>query len=158
MIRLGETVGSGASQDAINKLPLLQFNQDKSIIPDTNVKMDNSSHPQYSQLNPTKKSKPWYKKIFSRNRPKKESSTELGRLSLRSGLPILYIVDGGDSSCAICLSDYEHKDTIRMMKCFHHYHMDCLDEWLKINRTCPLCKRDISGHIIDPSQSPEQFL
>ncbi|KXN75041.1 hypothetical protein CONCODRAFT_82576 [Conidiobolus coronatus NRRL 28638] len=158
MIRLGETVGSGASQDAINKLPLLQFNQEKSIVPDTNVKMDNSNHPQYNQLNPTKKSKPWYKKFFSSSRPKKESNTELGRLSLRSGLPILYILDGGDSSCAICLSDYEHKDTIRMMKCFHHYHMDCLDEWLKINRTCPLCKRDISGHIIDPSQSPEQFL
>ncbi|KAK7251429.1 hypothetical protein RIF29_34619 [Crotalaria pallida] len=45
-----------------------------------------------------------------------------------------------DNTCSICLSEYEPKETLRTMpKCNHYFHADCIDEWLKMNGTCPLC-------------------
>lgn len=46
-----------------------------------------------------------------------------------------------DYTCSICLSDYQPKDTIRTIpECNHCFHIDCIDEWLKINTTCPVCR------------------
>ncbi|XWS57051.1 hypothetical protein CRYUN_Cryun09bG0138300 [Craigia yunnanensis] len=43
--------------------------------------------------------------------------------------------------CSICLSEYQAKDTIRCIPdCHHCFHVDCVDEWLRMNATCPLCR------------------
>lgn len=47
-------------------------------------------------------------------------------------------------SCAICLCEYEPDDLLRQMPCRHMFHKECVDEWLKLKRTCPLCKFDIA--------------
>ena len=45
------------------------------------------------------------------------------------------------SACPICLSEYRTKDTLRTLPdCFHYFHSDCIDEWLRMNSTCPLCR------------------
>jgi len=57
------------------------------------------------------------------------------------------LVDGADQtamSCAICLCEYESNDLLRQMPCRHLFHKECVDEWLKLKRTCPLCKFDIA--------------
>ena len=46
-------------------------------------------------------------------------------------------------SCVICLCDYEENDNIRVLKCKHYFHASCCDEWLGINKICPLCQQDI---------------
>lgn len=48
------------------------------------------------------------------------------------------------TSCAICLCDYEDLEELRHLPCDHYFHKDCVDEWLKLKRTCPMCKFDIS--------------
>ncbi|CAN1300195.1 Putative RING-H2 finger protein ATL21B [Linum perenne] len=46
-----------------------------------------------------------------------------------------------DNTCPICLSDYEPKETLRTIpECNHYFHAECIDEWLKMNGTCPLCR------------------
>lgn len=30
-------------------------------------------------------------------------------------------------------------------RCEHHFHKDCVHEWLALNSVCPLCKRDFRG-------------
>ncbi|CAH8279456.1 unnamed protein product [Arabidopsis lyrata] len=46
-----------------------------------------------------------------------------------------------DATCAICLSEYEAKETLRTIPpCQHCFHADCIDEWLKLNGTCPVCR------------------
>ncbi|XP_073263933.1 putative RING-H2 finger protein ATL69 [Populus alba] len=46
-----------------------------------------------------------------------------------------------EGPCSICLSDYLPKDAIRCIPyCNHCFHADCIDGWLKMNATCPLCR------------------
>ena len=45
-------------------------------------------------------------------------------------------------SCAICLEDFTSGDEQRTLPCPHgaHFHRKCIDPWLTIHQTCPLCK------------------
>ncbi|KAI8093324.1 uncharacterized protein BX664DRAFT_329445 [Halteromyces radiatus] len=51
-------------------------------------------------------------------------------------------MDPNDATCTICLSDYETDDFICKLRCKHHFHRDCVHEWLALNYKCPLCQRD----------------
>ncbi|KAF2589242.1 hypothetical protein F2Q70_00040012 [Brassica cretica] len=48
-----------------------------------------------------------------------------------------------DAECCICLSAYEDGTELRELPCGHHFHCLCVDKWLYINATCPLCKYNI---------------
>lgn len=65
-------------------------------------------------------------------------------------LPIkLYQADMFDSlhsQCGICLLDYQVNDELRFLNCTpqsHHFHTACVDDWLKLQGTCPTCRSDI---------------
>ncbi|KAL1556879.1 RING-type E3 ubiquitin transferase [Salvia divinorum] len=46
-----------------------------------------------------------------------------------------------DNMCSICLSDYQSQETLKSIpECDHYFHANCIDEWLKLNGTCPLCR------------------
>ncbi|XWS50376.1 hypothetical protein CRYUN_Cryun12cG0082700 [Craigia yunnanensis] len=46
-----------------------------------------------------------------------------------------------DKTCPICLSEYWPKETLKSIpQCQHCFHADCLDEWLRLNATCPICR------------------
>ncbi|XP_050261632.1 putative RING-H2 finger protein ATL21A isoform X2 [Quercus robur] len=46
-----------------------------------------------------------------------------------------------DNTCSICLSEYQPKEILRTIpECNHYFHANCIDEWLKINATCPICR------------------
>ncbi|CAL1541825.1 unnamed protein product [Lymnaea stagnalis] len=45
--------------------------------------------------------------------------------------------------CNICLTDYEHGDRMRNLPCKHDFHKDCVDQWLKTNATCPICRAEV---------------
>ncbi|XP_071739597.1 RING-H2 finger protein ATL20-like [Rutidosis leptorrhynchoides] len=46
-----------------------------------------------------------------------------------------------DAACPICLSEYNVKEAVRCIPvCQHCFHVDCIDEWLKMNGTCPICR------------------
>ncbi|KAK9988577.1 hypothetical protein SO802_028816 [Lithocarpus litseifolius] len=49
-----------------------------------------------------------------------------------------------DNTCPICLSEYKPKETLRTIpECNHYFHVNCIDEWLKINATCPVCRNSL---------------
>ncbi|EFJ18697.1 hypothetical protein SELMODRAFT_112292 [Selaginella moellendorffii] len=48
-----------------------------------------------------------------------------------------------DAECCICLSPYDDGVELRELPCNHHFHCSCIDKWLRINATCPLCKFNI---------------
>ncbi|KAJ7951836.1 E3 ubiquitin-protein ligase [Quillaja saponaria] len=52
-------------------------------------------------------------------------------------------ISGEDAVCCICLAKYADDDELRELPCCHVFHVDCVDKWLKINASCPLCKSEV---------------
>src|SRR5207248_9774127 len=57
--------------------------------------------------------------------------------------PPFLIPNSDDAVCSICLESYEDGDELRNLWCSHHFHKDCVDEWLKLNKKCPMCREDV---------------
>ena len=45
--------------------------------------------------------------------------------------------------CSICRMEFEDDDVLRCLPCKHAEHAECLDQWLQINRCCPLCQSEV---------------
>ncbi|KAI7725277.1 hypothetical protein M8C21_026075 [Ambrosia artemisiifolia] len=60
-----------------------------------------------------------------------------------------------DKACVICLSDYKAKESLRTIpECNHYFHADCIDEWLRLNATCPVCRNTPqSSSLVTPCSS-----
>ncbi|XP_021839710.1 putative RING-H2 finger protein ATL21A [Spinacia oleracea] len=55
----------------------------------------------------------------------------------------------GEKNCPICLGEYLAKDILRTIpNCGHCFHVDCVDEWLLLNASCPVCRNS-------PPNTPE---
>lgn len=48
-----------------------------------------------------------------------------------------------DEKCIICQYEFKESDNIKILECHHIFHIECLDEWLKIQKICPFCKSEI---------------
>ena len=47
------------------------------------------------------------------------------------------------TTCVICLSKFKDNDDIRLLKCKHNFHTECIDKWLKdYNYKCPICREE----------------
>ncbi|XP_059318246.1 E3 ubiquitin-protein ligase At4g11680-like [Lycium ferocissimum] len=57
--------------------------------------------------------------------------------------PTEHVLSPEDAECCICLCSYEDGIELRELPCCHHFHAACIDKWLYINATCPLCKFNI---------------
>ncbi|KAJ4894078.1 E3 ubiquitin ligase BIG BROTHER-related [Raphanus sativus] len=52
--------------------------------------------------------------------------------------------NGTNESCVICRLDYEDDDNLILLPCKHSYHSECINNWLKINKICPVCSAEVS--------------
>ncbi|PON76447.1 43kDa postsynaptic protein [Parasponia andersonii] len=49
--------------------------------------------------------------------------------------------DKAFSTCSVCLADYQGSDVLRVLPdCGHVFHVRCVDPWLRLRPTCPLCR------------------
>lgn len=51
----------------------------------------------------------------------------------------------GRIKCAICLEAAVPGDVLRTLPCVHSFHQVCVDVWLGVRDTCPLCKARVRG-------------
>ncbi|XP_071738838.1 putative RING-H2 finger protein ATL71 [Rutidosis leptorrhynchoides] len=59
-----------------------------------------------------------------------KAASETGAISIDYG-----------SGCSICLADYKPSDVLRLFpECGHLFHMSCIDTWLRVQLTCPVCR------------------
>ncbi|KAJ4893990.1 RING-H2 finger protein ATL65 [Raphanus sativus] len=57
--------------------------------------------------------------------------------------------------CAVCLLEFEEGDYVRTLPlCFHAFHLECIDEWLRSHPNCPLCRTAILRSGVVASTSP----
>lgn len=118
---MGQGEGRGASADTIAALPIFHFRSKRSVT---------------KQLD---------KVLLSFNDASSDSecSTEGGIIG--AGTQHERIIAGDDAACCICLGRYMDNAQLRALPCLHHFHVECLDQWLKINASCPLCKFFLQG-------------
>ncbi|XP_035506456.1 E3 ubiquitin-protein ligase ATL59-like [Scophthalmus maximus] len=50
----------------------------------------------------------------------------------------------GTTQCQICFCDYTAREKLRVLPCFHDYHVPCIDRWLMDNSTCPICRVNLA--------------
>ncbi|GJQ08246.1 hypothetical protein GpartN1_g37.t1 [Galdieria partita] len=53
-------------------------------------------------------------------------------------------------SCAICLEPFHDGECLRILPCFHQFHIDCIDPWLKRKGTCAVCKNYVQEIFWNP--------
>lgn len=51
--------------------------------------------------------------------------------------------DRPTGECCCCTEEFDHFAPIVRTPCGHYYHKHCLGDWLKLARTCPLCRCDL---------------
>lgn len=51
-------------------------------------------------------------------------------------------VSSSPHECVICLEDFVDGDSCRVFSvCKHMFHLNCVDNWLRKNLTCPICRK-----------------
>ncbi len=51
--------------------------------------------------------------------------------------------EGPQPTCCVCLEQFETGEPLRVLPCFHQFHVLCVDKWLGIRAECPVCKVNI---------------
>ncbi|CAN1771955.1 RING-H2 finger protein ATL72 [Linum perenne] len=67
-----------------------------------------------------------------------------------SGLPAQL-----NEECSICLGEFSDGERVRVLpKCSHEFHVWCIDQWLALHSSCPICRNSVAGSnptvVVDP--------
>lgn len=62
--------------------------------------------------------------------------------------------DTSQTQCPICLIDFEEGNILDGFTCKHIFHKECINNWLLLKNTCPMCRQPI----IDGNQLNEPLI
>lgn len=54
-----------------------------------------------------------------------------------------FVIPKYNPECVICLEEYTYGASISQLPCLHHAHTECMEDWLKRQSVCPVCKRRV---------------
>eukprot|EP00357_Protocruzia_adherens_P033783 CAMPEP_0115027624 /NCGR_PEP_ID=MMETSP0216-20121206/35668_1 /TAXON_ID=223996 /ORGANISM="Protocruzia adherens, Strain Boccale" /LENGTH=319 /DNA_ID=CAMNT_0002403357 /DNA_START=130 /DNA_END=1089 /DNA_ORIENTATION=+ len=69
------------------------------------------------------------------------SKEELDKLKGRTLTTDLKEADGSEKTCAICQCELAAEETALTLECTHEYHLDCIRNWLEMQKKCPTCMK-----------------
>lgn len=67
-----------------------------------------------------------------------------GTMDLQETITYEPAVFRDSTQCPMCLEDFAAEQKIKKTLCHHIFHEECLASWFRVNRTCPLCRADLS--------------
>jgi len=82
--------------------------------------------------------------LFPMEQPQKPRASE----SAMKALPIVKIIDEhikSHATCPICLDQFTVESVVRQLPCSHMYCEGCVFEWLRVNNSCPMCRKGIES-------------
>uniref|UniRef100_A0AC35U6D0 RING-type domain-containing protein n=1 Tax=Rhabditophanes sp. KR3021 TaxID=114890 RepID=A0AC35U6D0_9BILA len=50
--------------------------------------------------------------------------------------------------CTICMFEFESNMNVRVLPCKHTYHVECIDDWLLRNFSCPMCMTPVDSSML----------
>ncbi|KAL3525924.1 hypothetical protein ACH5RR_014296 [Cinchona calisaya] len=68
----------------------------------------------------------------------KEGRLPASKASIEA-MPVVKVAEEG-LDCTICLAEFEVGEEAKQMPCKHRFHTGCIDEWLAIQGSCPVCR------------------
>ena len=63
---------------------------------------------------------------------------------------------GEHVDCAICQDEYKEDELVKQLPCHHLFHPACIENWLKVNGTCPVCRHSLVTPDSDHQEHREQ--
>jgi len=72
------------------------------------------------------------------------SRQRMSRTLARAALPTRIYFE--QEECVICKCEWAPKEVIKTLPCSHDFHATCIDQWLSISNSCPVCKQVVPGH------------
>lgn len=75
--------------------------------------------------------------------------------SIISSLPSVVYTEGmfnsedkkedDNNKCSVCLCEYETGEELKGLPCTHYFHDVCIEKWLGMNESCPICRIVVRG-------------
>jgi len=47
--------------------------------------------------------------------------------------------------CAVCREEYTLVEEVKKLPCAHVFHPECVDPWLELHNSCPICRCNLNG-------------
>lgn len=63
------------------------------------------------------------------------------------------VADEEGPTCAICLDEFNAASRVRLLRCTHVFHVECIDSWLQGSKLCPLCKQNPVRRLVPASDA-----
>jgi hypothetical protein len=84
-------------------------------------------------------------KIKNDNMPNYPSPKTLKKPFFSTLSKYVIVPDDNDSDeeCTICLDSLNNNNKVSTLKCGHKFHNCCIKNWMKIKKTCPICRKRI---------------
>nr|XP_039257241.1 E3 ubiquitin-protein ligase RNF126-B-like [Styela clava] len=51
-----------------------------------------------------------------------------------------------NKDCSVCMESFVKDDKAKRLPCEHMFHIKCIDQWLKLHNTCPICRTNIESN------------
>ncbi|TNV71736.1 hypothetical protein FGO68_gene10319 [Halteria grandinella] len=58
--------------------------------------------------------------------------------------------------CAVCFDNMLKNDLVKVLTCSHYYHIECIDQWLLVEKRCPMCMMYLDGTTHGEKKQPVQ--
>ncbi|ORX85446.1 hypothetical protein K493DRAFT_319969 [Basidiobolus meristosporus CBS 931.73] len=149
-LHIGPDSNTGAKPEEIKSIALLRYRHGGP----TQCSIANNQHPNISSVGFSQKFAFLRKLRLRFGQKKKHHVDDFVDKNEISNLPEFRVADPEDAVCVICLEEYGDGDLVRKLHCNHHFHQPCLDEWLLINKFCPLCKASVLQGKNETSEEP----
>lgn len=59
------------------------------------------------------------------------------------------------TDCSVCMEDLTAAQDTVMLPCSHSFHRECIGPWFYKAATCPMCRRDMSNHLVAVTNTPK---
>ncbi len=53
------------------------------------------------------------------------------------------------TECSICIDTFSQTSDVIQLECNHVFHDECIKQWLKTSKTCPVCRKSVNITISD---------